>query len=96
MILSATMMLRHMGLHAHASTIESAVHKVIKEGKVRALSCKKKGRLGLNGERMGCCALRCLTPVPGDRPTSQVRTCDMSGGQASTTDFTLAVIAEIL
>ena len=68
MILSATMMLRHMGLHAHASTIESAVHKVIKEGKVRALSCKKKGRLGLNGERMGCCALRCLTPVPAIVP----------------------------
>jgi len=35
MILSASMMLKHMGLHAHASTIESAVYRVIKEGKVR-------------------------------------------------------------
>jgi len=34
MILSASMMLKHMGLHAHASTIESAVYRVIKEGKV--------------------------------------------------------------
>ena len=51
------MMLRHMGLHSYASTIESAVFRVIRDGKVR--------------------------------------TTDM-GGLATTTDFTLAVIAEIL
>jgi isocitrate dehydrogenase (NAD+) len=34
MLFSATMMLRHMGLHAYASTIEAAVFRVIKEAKV--------------------------------------------------------------
>jgi len=32
MILSATMMLRHIGLNQYASTIESAVYKVIEGG----------------------------------------------------------------
>jgi len=57
MIMSATMMLRHMGLHSHANIIEGAVINVIREGKVR--------------------------------------TTDM-GGSSTTTDFTLAVIADLM
>ena len=56
MLLSATLMLRHMNLLSLAEKIDSAIYKVIADGKVR--------------------------------------TCDM-GGKASTTDFTLAVIAEL-
>jgi hypothetical protein len=35
MVLSATMMLRHLGLETQANTIASAVYDVIQEGKVR-------------------------------------------------------------
>ena len=35
MILSATMMLRHLGLDHHANQIAAAVYKVISEGKIR-------------------------------------------------------------
>jgi isocitrate dehydrogenase (NAD+) len=35
MVLSATMMLRHLGLETQANTIASAVYDVISEGKVR-------------------------------------------------------------
>jgi len=56
MIFSATMMLRHLGLHSHADTIDGALYRVYKEGKVRT---------------------RCMA------------------GTSTTTDFTLAVIAEL-
>jgi len=35
MILSATMMLRHLGLDHHANTIASSVYNVVKAAKVR-------------------------------------------------------------
>ena len=35
MVLSATMMLRHLGLETQANTIAAAVYDVIQEGKVR-------------------------------------------------------------
>jgi isocitrate/isopropylmalate dehydrogenase len=35
MILSATMLLRHLGLESQANVIASAVYDVIKEGKIR-------------------------------------------------------------
>jgi len=57
MIMSATLMLRHLGLNSHADTIDSAIHRVIKEGLVKT---------------------RCM------------------GGTSTTTDFTLAVIAELM
>ncbi|KAI9636204.1 uncharacterized protein MKK02DRAFT_24984 [Dioszegia hungarica] len=56
MVLSATMMLRHLGLETQANTIASAVYDVIQEGKVR--------------------------------------TADMRGGTASTSDFTKAILAK--
>lgn len=34
LLLSAVMMLRHMGLHKHASKIETACFETIKDGKV--------------------------------------------------------------
>jgi len=57
MITSATMMLRHMGLHSHADSIDGAVLRVNKEG--------------------------------------QVRTRDIDG-TSTTTDMTLAIIAELM
>lgn len=40
MILSATMMLRHLGLESQANLIASAVYDIIKEGKVRTPDMK--------------------------------------------------------
>jgi len=56
MINSAVMMLHHMGLHSYADSIEGAVHRVVKEGRVRT---------------------NCM------------------GGTSTTTDMTLAIIAEL-
>lgn len=55
LLLSAVMMLRHMGMHKHASKIESACFETIKDGKVTSgcahrcsefMSCQSKNCLG--------------------------------------------------
>jgi len=39
LLLSAVMMLRHMGLYTHANRIERAAYDVLREGKVRLDQC---------------------------------------------------------
>ena len=68
MILSSTMMLRHLGLETQANTIASAVYDVIADGKVRT------------------------SDMHGESEPSLAVGVSSSAGNASTTEFTKAVL----
>lgn len=62
LLLSAVMMLRHMGMHKHASKIESACFETIKDGKVtrgcankctEPKSCPIKARISMEDSHQG-------------------------------------------
>lgn len=48
MVLSATMMLRHLGLETQANTIAAAVYDVIQEGKVRTADMRGESGFSLD------------------------------------------------
>ncbi len=111
MILSSTMMLRHLGLEQQANLIAAATYEVIKEGKVRTADMNGEFILRYFPFRMAMESIdlgRFVWSVDGLRDagcrmeenvilvTRDSRADVLISGSASTSDFTKAVIDKVM